>query len=116
MKFIRVLNTLPESPKVAKFARCCKVPQDTALGLMVRWLCWVDRHCPDANTGLTPREIDQLVFGSCIELVKGLKKIGWVETDGDGFVCITEFEKYICPTAKRRIQETEKKRNQRKGK
>lgn len=113
MKFIRLSNMLPDSPKVAKFARICRVPQDVALGLMVRWLCWVDRHCTDACTGLLPKELDQLVFGSVADLTNGLMRIGWVELDGDGCVCVAEFEKYCSPTAKRRIADTAKKRKQR---
>lgn len=110
MNFVRLLNTLPESPKVAKLARFCKVPQDSALGLMVRWLCWVDKYLPEPNSGLTPKEIDNLVFGYGVCLTKGLLAIGWVELDDQGCVCVTEFEKYCSPTAKRRLKETAKKR------
>lgn len=89
---------------------------DEALGVMVRWLAWLDMHTTDGKTGLSLAEVDSLVFGNaCQEYSKALVAIGWAEVV-DGKVCATDFDKYCTPTAKSRISACERQRKLRSKK
>lgn len=114
--YIRVKNTLPSSPKVMRLARELECSQVSALGIMVRWLAWLDMHTVDGKTGLTPLETNLLVFGNGgLEYVDALAAIGWAEVV-DGKVCAVNFEKYCTPTAKSRISACERQRKHRNKK
>ena len=112
MNFVRIANTLPDTPKVALLARAWMCKFDEALGGMVRWLCWLDKHTKDGKTGLRTEELDALIFGKRGRMA-GLIKVGWAEVDRFGIVSSTEFEKYNGPTAKAKALAAAKKRNQR---
>lgn len=112
MNFVRIQNTLPQNPKVALLARMWKCNFDEALGGMVRWLCWLDKHTTDGVTVLTCDELDKLVFGGS-HRVAGLIKLGWAIADKDCYISSVDFDKHNGPTAKTRAIATAKKRKQR---
>lgn len=112
MNHVRIFNTLPDSPKVAVLARLWGCGFDEALGCMVRWLCWLDKHTQDGKTGLQVRELDRLVFGKA-KRVAGLVELGWAKLAADGEVQSVDFEQYNGPTAKQRAMEAARKRTQR---
>lgn len=115
MNHINIFNTLPDSPKVAQFAKVWKCSTDEALGRMVRWLCWLDKYTTDGKTTITAEGVDALVF-SGKKCTAGLVKMGWAGEDADGLVFAVDFTLYNGPTAKKRAIETAKKRNQRANK
>lgn len=109
--WIRINDTLPDSEKVFRVAAALEVPAPQALGLMVRWLTWVDAHCKTEFTGLRPADVDAVCYG-----VQGccaaLARIGWVKVEevpirgGVERVVICEFDKYLSPTSKVRVLAT----------
>lgn len=112
MSHINIFNTLPDSPKVALFAREWKCKPDEALGLMVRWLCWLDKHTKDGRTQLTEKEVEQLIFSGKKRL-SGFIKMGWAAKDKDGFIYSVDFDLYNGPTAKKRVQDAARQRKNR---
>lgn len=101
MNWILVANTLPDSAKIIKMARCMGVSENEALGVAVRWLCWLDRQTQNGNTQLLPEEVAEKVCQhpkACI----ALQEIGWADTLADGTVCSVDFELYNSPSAKAR--------------
>lgn len=115
MSQITIFSSLPDSPKVAQFARSWKCSQDEALGHMVRWLCWLDRYTTDGKTTLTEKETDTLIF-SGKKYTACLIRMGWAGVDKAGLVYAVDFDLYNGPTAKKRMMETAKKRKQRANK
>ena len=115
MDAVRIINSLPDNPKVMQLAREWKSTPDEALGGMVRWLCWLDKYTTDGKTGLKQGELDKLIF-SGKEKMSGLIKLGWAEPDRDGNINSVKFDIFNGPTAKRRAIDTMKKRRQRAAK
>lgn len=115
MNAVRIINTLPSSPKVALFARAWKCSQDEALGRMLRWLCWLDMYTADGKTGMTASELDSLIFSGKSHTA-GLILVGWAAVDNDGLIYSVKFEKHNGPIVKKRAKETAKKRIQRANK
>lgn len=111
--FIRIKNTLPSSPKVMRLARELECSQEEALGIMVRWLAWLDMHTEDGKSELSTKEVNSLVFGhSFREYAEALVAIGWAELV-DGKVCAVDFDQYCTPTAKKRIASAARQRKHR---
>lgn len=98
--FIKLRGDLLDSPKVFQAAEAMACEHDTALGVLVRWLLWVDAHCVCEDTGLTPCQVDELL-GRDGAMV-ALEEIAWVHRSAEDTVCVCEFEKYLEPTAKQR--------------
>lgn len=103
MSWVRVNNTLPGSPKVIALARLLGCSMAEALGLAVRWFCWLNTHTADGKSGLPPGDVDAHIFG-----VKGacvaFGAIGWAKLDEAGHVCAVDYEVYNGAQAKRRAQ------------
>lgn len=115
MNFVRISNTLPQSPKVALFAREMRCSFDEALGYMLQWLCWLDKHTEDGKTKLHVHELDKLIFAGRLR-THAFIALGWATEDKDGHVCSVDFEQYNGPTAKAKALAAAKKRNQRSKK
>lgn len=98
--FIKLRGDLLDSPKVFQVAESMKCGHDTALGVLVRWLLWVDAHCVCDDTGLTPGQVDELLGRD--GAMAAMEEIGWVYRSSVYTVCVCEFEKYLEPTAKQR--------------
>lgn len=99
MNWVKIQNNLPDSPKVIQLARCMQVSEAYALGVAVRWLCWLDKHTEDGKTGLLVQEVAKSICGHT-DAVKALQGIGWADVDEDGTVYAVNFDKYNSPTAK----------------
>ncbi|MBR4008171.1 hypothetical protein [Fibrobacter sp.] len=114
--YIRIKNTLPNSPKVIQLARELHCGRFAALGLMVHWLAWLDMHTEDGKTELSSDEVNAYVFydQNCDGL-SALVSIGWAELV-DGKVRAVDFDKYCTPTAKSRISACERQRKHRNKK
>lgn len=97
--FIRLRGELAEGRKVFRVADELECSRDEALGVMCRWLLWVDAHCESADTGLDWTQVDELIGRDGV--FRGLEAIGWVEVR-EGTVYVLEFEKHLDPTAKQR--------------
>lgn len=99
MDWVRINNVLPDCPKVLQLADELGVHRDAALGLMVRWLCWLDAHSADGCTGLPVAAVERWVLG-VQGAVGGLLVIGWAEVDADGLVRALDWERFNAPSAK----------------
>lgn len=111
--FIRIKNTLPESPKVIQLARELHCGRFAALGFMVRWLAWLDMHTEDGKTELSSDELNAYVFPDLnCDGLSALVAIGWAELV-DGKVCAVDFDQYCTPTAKKRIASAARQRKHR---
>ena len=97
--FIRLRGELAEGRKVFRVADALYCDRDKALGVMCRWLLWVDANCESADTGLDWGQVDELL--GCEGVFRALEAIGWVELR-EGTVRVLEFEKHLSPTAKER--------------
>lgn len=97
--FIRLRGELAEGRKVFRVADMLYCDRDKALGLLARWLLWVDAHCETPDTGLDWGQVDELL--GCEGVFRALEAIGWVELR-EGTVMVLEYEKYLAPTAKTR--------------
>lgn len=105
--FIRLRGELAEGRKVFQAAQELGVSRDEALGMLCRWLLWVDAHCETAETGLTFEQVGEVIghSGFC----SALEEIGWVSVIIPGeLVRVLEFEKYLEPTAKNRQRAAER--------
>lgn len=115
MNWVKIQNNLPDSPKVIQLARCMQVSEAYALGVAVRWLCWLDKHTEDGKTGLLSHEVAKAICGHS-DAVKALQGIGWADIAEDGTVYAVNFDKYNSPTAKARTLQAARKANQRANK
>lgn len=99
MNWVRINNTLPDSPKIIALARMLDCSFNEALGIAVRWLCWLDVHTTDGKSGLHRNEVDDFI---CIQAgaANALESIGWVKEDAEGLVCAVDFDAYCSPSAK----------------
>lgn len=113
----RILDTLPDSHKVYDVAAVLHVHPARALGIMVRWLTWVDAHCTTAETRLMAKDMDTVCFGQR-GVFAAFKLIGWVRADEFGRVHVVDYDKYLSPTSKVRAATAERKarfRNKKKA-
>ena len=98
--WIKVLNTLPRSRAVFALARALRCKRHAALGLAVEWLCWLDEHSSNGETGMLDAEIsDMLGWQGAAE---ALSSVGWVSHDEQGYVFAVDFEAHNGETSKRR--------------
>lgn len=102
MSWIKIQNTLPESPKVFRLAHMLKVGRMEALGYAVRWFCWLDSHCAEGSTELTARDVDALL--GAIGITRAFCELGWAFVDANGYVFVVDFDKHNGENAKKRAE------------
>lgn len=112
MNWVRINSNLPESPKMIKLARVMKCSRAEALGMALRWLCWLDTHTEDGKTGLLPDEVDESICQKNSGM-RALELIGWATVAKDGTVHSVDYELYNGPTAKAKAMAAAKKAKQR---
>lgn len=110
-------TSLPESREVVILQRILGVNENEALGILHRWLAYVNTQTDDGRTGLLPDELDRMMHysgGNAGALPPGcqggalvfqaLEKCGWAALDESGEVCAVEFDKYNSQSARKRLQ------------
>lgn len=109
--WIKVRHALVRSAKIRLMARELGCNQITALGLAVKWLCWIDEQTEDGETSLLPKELDEeMGWRGC---ATALISIGWAAEDEKGRVVALEFDKHSGETAKKRAEAARRKGLQR---
>ncbi|MGN0875531.1 MAG: hypothetical protein ACI4OZ_10155 [Akkermansia sp.] len=102
--WIKVRHALVRSAKIRLMAKAMnlnmKGKQLIALGLAVKWLCWIDEQTEDGKTHLLPGELDDEMGWE--GLASALISIGWAAQDEEGRVVALEFDKHGGETAKKR--------------
>lgn len=100
--WIKIMTNLPRSAKVMRLAAVLKCDRLKALGAAVDWFCWLDEQCADGCTGLTPRQMDEVL--GVKKLCDALVSVGWAEVHEDCIVHAVDFEQHNGETAKSRAQ------------
>ena len=100
-------------PKVVRMSSALRADRlRTVGGLFAVW-CLFDTHSADGQlSGYTPEALDELVGFPGISAA--MESVGWLFSDEDG-VSLPRFEEHNGQSAKRRAQETERKREERKA-
>lgn len=108
-------HALVRSAKIRLMAKAMnlnmKGKQLIALGLAVKWLCWIDEQTEDGKTHLLPGELDDEMGWE--GLASALISIGWAAQDEEGRVVALEFDKHSGETAKKRAEAARRKGLQR---
>lgn len=110
--WIKMGKDLLTHPKVVRISSALKADKlKTVGGLFAVW-CLFDTHSIDGNlSGYTYETIDEEIrfpgFSAAME------SVGWLKSDAEG-ASLPDFEEHNGQSAKRRAQETERKRNERK--
>lgn len=99
MNWVRINTTLPDSPKLIALARRLDCSMNEALGVAVRWLCWLDSHTADGKSGLYAPEVDDVVCQK-ESASTALCEIGWAYKNEDDFICAVDYETYNTPNTK----------------
>lgn len=98
--WLKTNHTLPRSAKLRKLQKILGVSLNTALGLAMRWLIWIDEQTVDGNTELAQEDVDDMLEHPGV--THGLIAIGWAEADEDGIIHAVDFGKHCGETAKKR--------------
>lgn len=110
--WIKMGKDLLTHPKVVRMASALRADKlRTVGGLFAVW-CLFDTHSVDGKlSGYTAETIDEEIRfpGFCA----AMEAVEWLETDADG-ASLPDFEEHNGQSAKRRAQETERKRADRK--
>ena len=110
--WIKMGKDLLTHPKVVRMSSALRADKlRTVGGLFAVW-CLFDTHSADGQlSGYTAETIDDEIRfpGFCA----AMEAVGWLEARTDG-AYLPDFEEHNGQSAKRRAQETERKRNERK--
>lgn len=113
--WIKVRHALVRSSKVRLLAKelnlTMKGKQLLALGLAVKWLCWIDEQTENGETCLMPSELDEEIGWE--GLASGLVSIGWAALGDDGRIVAVDFDKHSGDSAKKRAEAARRKGLQR---
>lgn len=110
--WIKMGKDLLTHPKVVRMSSALRADRlRTVGGLFAVW-CLFDTHSADGQlSGYTPEALDELVGFPGI--ASAMEAVGWLSHDEEG-VFLPCFEEHNGQSAKRRAQETERKREERK--
>lgn len=111
--WIKMRMDLPSHPKVVRILSATKSDKFRVVGgLHAVWSVF-DLHSSDGVLeGYTPETMDHIIGwdGFCAALIK----VNWMQYDGDETLTMPDFDTHNGQSAKRRADETERKRKSRK--
>lgn len=109
--WIKVRKCLPNDPRIVRMASALKTDRFRTLGGVLSAWCLFDEHTDCGRLdGYTAELLDEVV--GFPKLAAAMEAVGWLVV-GDGFLVAPRFEKHNGKTAKRRCQETDRKRSAR---
>lgn len=110
--WIKMGKDLLTHPKVVRMSSALRADRlRTVGGLFAVW-CLFDTHSADGQlSGYTPEALDELVGMPGISAA--MEAVGWLSNSEEG-VSLPRFEEHNGQSAKRRAQETDRKREDRK--
>lgn len=112
--WIKMRANLRTHPKVVRISSALKADRLRVVGGLHAVWCLFDEHSEDGQlTGYTPDIVDDLVgwHGFTEQLIA----VGWVVMGADGDLSLPEFDTHNGASAKRRAQESERKRVEREA-
>jgi hypothetical protein len=109
--WIKMNKSLPRDPRVIRIASALNADRlRTVGGLFSAW-CLFDEQTQDGRLeAYTPELLDELV--SMPGIARAMESVGWLEI-GDGFLAVPRFGEHNGNPAKRRAQESDRKRSAR---
>jgi hypothetical protein len=110
--WIKMRTVLQTSPKVVRISSALKADRlRTVGGLHAVW-CLFDAHSEDGKlAGYTPEVLDELIGWT--GFTRAMEQVSWIIINEDS-LCLPGFEAHNGQSAKRRAQETDRKREERK--
>ncbi len=102
---------LPENPKLVIIADEIRKDENTTLGLLVRYFCWLNKHFSSGTTQLSTKQVDKIMRQK--NFANALIKVGWASLDEKGCFFVENFDAYNGESSVKRFKETQKKRRQR---
>ena len=107
--WIKMRSSLRRHPKIVRIASALNADRLRVVGGLHAVWCLFDEHSDDGQLcGYTPKAIDDEVSwtGFCDQLIA----VGWVAFDGLNVLSLPEFDTHNGVSAKRRAQESDRKR------
>ena len=102
---------LPENPKLVIIADEIRKDENTTLGLLVRYFCWLNKHFSSGSTQLSTKQVDKIMRQK--NFANSLIKVGWASLDEKGCFFVESFDTYNGESSVKRYKEAQKKRKQR---
>ena len=112
--WIKMRADLQTHPKVVRIASALKADKLRVIGGLHAVWCLFDTHSEDgALDGYTYEVIDDEIRWQGFSAA--MDSVGWLSAIGDGSSALPEFDEHNGQSAKRRAQETKRKRDERKA-
>lgn len=111
--WIPICKSLLRKREVLALAEATGKSRHEVVGLLVEFWCWADEESPD---GVIPRTTLKQLAAALSEkedFWQAVCAVGWLEIGKDGLI-IPNFERWLGQSAKRRVQDAERKKNVRK--
>lgn len=117
--WIKVREDLPDDPKVLTLARILSIDPERAVGLLIRFWTWAQKHTADGKlaSGQCPAsvqkastlraDIDRVVRET--HFAEALENVGWLTVE-DGLATIPHFDRHMSKSAKERALDALRKR------
>lgn len=111
MGWCRINTSLPHDEEVYYVKRTLRVTRHHALGLLLDWITYLQKHSRAGETSMTREDVDAYLEKK--GAAAALEHIGWVELDDSGCIRALDFNKYNDSTEKSREQWARQKSAQR---
>lgn len=99
--WIKVRMDLHDDPAVIAIATALDITEDEAVGKLVRFWCWANRHTTDGNAdSVTEKWLDRYLGVN--GLAREMAKQGWLAIKAQGGISVPKFDKHNGQSAKRR--------------
>lgn len=100
MGWCRINTSLPHDEEVYYVKRALRVTRHHALGLLLDWITYLQKHSRAGETSMTREDVDAYLEKK--GAAAALEHIGWVELDDSGCIRALDFNKYNDSTEKSR--------------
>lgn len=114
MGWCRINTSLPHDEEVYYVKRALRVTRHHALGLLLDWITYLQKHSRAGETSMTREDVDAYLEKK--GAAAALEHIGWVELDDSGCIRALDFNKYNDSTEKSREMWARQKSAQRSRK
>lgn len=111
--WIKMNKSLPRDPRVIRIASALNADRLRTVGALFSAWCLFDEQTQDGKLeAYTPELLDELA--ATPGLARAMESVGWLEI-GEGFLAVPRYDEHNGNPAKRRAQESERKRTAREA-